>query len=460
MRIYILTYVICAFLLAPSALAEKQKPQEYYRAKKPVSILRITNWPVEKADRKEERGPRFFIETAIGIFIEYPSARQGQVDWSVRELKLGKNQDATFKQINLQDYHIVILENIEALPQVFLHRLIQSIESGNAVILFKCLELEFGKKLSDHKKHLGPPEKLLHPEIERQSFYHLLGKGYVIFDPFNKGDVVDLISPSFYSSIAAIAEKITTRSSRAKLAFNGYAPKYLQGFKHPHSGVIYEGQILYTYKGSKVEFTITTNVDFESVTLYREDHHGKRAKVQCQVLPTNELIGAKSIKGTMHVEENLELILRLTKKDKKRIEVPFRIHSIPDFLPVIKTNAESGTITTRARIPFEITISDDNGLTETYVEYRINNGKFIRVPEELIERKSKIKGVIETINFEWMIKDNRPAPKIGDVIAFRIIAWDNNPDPKRKPSLSKVYNYRVVSDDEKRRELQNRAYKK
>ena len=156
----------------------------------------------------------------------------------------------------------------------------------------------------------------------------------------------------------------------------------------------------------------------------------------------------------------MELILRLTKKDKKRIEVPFRIHSIPDFLPVIKTNAESGTITTRARIPFEITISDGNGLTETYVEYRINNGKFIRVPEELIERKSKIKGVIETINFEWMIKDNRPAPKIGDVIAFRIIAWDNNPDPKRKPSLSKVYNYRVVSDDEKRLELQNRAYKK
>ena len=126
--------------------------------------------------------------------------------------------------------------------------------------------------------------------------------------------MVDFIRPTFLSAQNAIIEKITTRSSRAKLAFNGYAPKYLQGFKHHHSGVIYEGQILYTYKGSKVEFTLTTNADFESATLYRENQHGKRVKVQCQVLPKDELIGGKSIKGTMHVEENMELILRLTKK--------------------------------------------------------------------------------------------------------------------------------------------------
>ena len=453
MRIPVLVCFALTFFLVASGRSENQrpaKPREYYCEKKPVPILRITNWPTG------ERGCgsiSHLIETGFSVS---SSSENGQYDYIILELNMGVNPTPALRKINLQNYQLIILENIETLPEFFIQKLIKSTELGNAVITVKCPKLDLKKQLLVFKKPLGPLRGILSPQFGHQAFSCSLGLGYVVLDPFNKGLPEDFLRSTFMLTHDLIIEKINTRTSKATLSFKSTPPKHIDS--DPIAGKIHENQILYAHEGSHVNINFKPTVQFETATLSSISQNGNKADVRCKVMPVNTQDGIRDIEASMHVDGNMDLILSLVSKNKaKRIDVRYRVYAIPDLPPVIKTNARSGICTARARLPLDFTVEDDHGIAKTHIEYRVNNGKFESAPAQLVGRKPLKRG--EKINLNWDLGKNLPAPKVGDIYAFRVTSWDNNPAPNRKPTTSQILEYKVVTDEEKMNELQERMRK-
>ena len=145
-------------------------------------------------------------------------------------------------------------------------------------------------------------------------------------------------------------------------------------------------------------------------------------------------------------------------KDKhgfeSRNEAMYRITMLPDKPPVVRVLEpvrKETKVTQRGRIPIIISVKDDYGVQELRLMVKLGNSP----PQPLQLGTDQAIGRQKGIEHIWKI-DDLLKPKIGDEITFWIEASDGCA-PEQGIGKSRELIALVVSDDEKRRDLQNRA---
>ena len=145
-------------------------------------------------------------------------------------------------------------------------------------------------------------------------------------------------------------------------------------------------------------------------------------------------------------------------KDKhgfeSRNEAMYRITMLPDKPPVVRVLEpvrKETKVTQRGRIPIMISVKDDYGVQGLRLMVKRGNSP----PQPLQLETDQAIGRLKGIEHIWKI-DDLLKPKIGDEITYWIEA-SAGCAPEQGIGKSRELIALVVSDDEKRRDLQNRA---
>ena len=144
-------------------------------------------------------------------------------------------------------------------------------------------------------------------------------------------------------------------------------------------------------------------------------------------------------------------------KDKhgfeSRNEALYRITMLQDKPPVVRVLEpvrKETKVTQRARIPIMVSVKDDYGVQELRLMYKHGNAP----PQPLLLGTDQAIGRLKRVGHDWRIMDLKPP--VGTEITFWIEASDGCA-PVQGIGKSRELIALVVSDDEKRRDLQNRA---
>jgi hypothetical protein len=136
-----------------------------------------------------------------------------------------------------------------------------------------------------------------------------------------------------------------------------------------------------------------------------------------------------------------------------RDEAVYRVTMLPDKPPVVRVLRpvrKEEKVTQRARLPIMVSVKDDYGVAKLVLKYTNANG-FVRsiplVPEKKLGRQARVP-------FEWRIIDLKP--DVGERMEYWIEATDSCA-PRSGVGRSRKLLASVVTDDEKRADLQNRA---
>ena len=130
-------------------------------------------------------------------------------------------------------------------------------------------------------------------------------------------------------------------------------------------------------------------------------------------------------------------------------ETKYRIEISPDERPVVRLLSpnKASKVTTRARLPIRVSVRDDFGVDK--VQLMITHGNSPPLPPKILPLKQGQ----AIIDYEWDIGENKPP--VGAELKYRVEAFDTAPNPGRGESRKLIA--LVVSDQEKRDELVNRA---
>ncbi len=144
-------------------------------------------------------------------------------------------------------------------------------------------------------------------------------------------------------------------------------------------------------------------------------------------------------------------------KDKhgfeSRNEALYRITMLQDKPPVVRVLEpvrKETKVTQRARLPILVSVKDDYGVKELRLMYKHGNAP----PQPLLLGTDQAIGRLKRVEHNWKIVDLKPP--VGTEITFWIEASDGCA-PEQGIGKSRELIALVVSDDEKRRDLQNRA---
>ena len=144
-------------------------------------------------------------------------------------------------------------------------------------------------------------------------------------------------------------------------------------------------------------------------------------------------------------------------KDKhgfeSRNEALYRITMLQDKPPVVRVLEpvrKETKVTQRARIPIMVSVKDDYGVQELRLMYKHGNAP----PQPLLLGTDQAIGRLKRVGHDWRIVDLKPP--VGTEITFWIEASDGCA-PVQGVGKSRELIALVVSDAEKRRDLQNRA---
>ena len=134
-------------------------------------------------------------------------------------------------------------------------------------------------------------------------------------------------------------------------------------------------------------------------------------------------------------------------------EAFYRVTMLPDKPPVVRILEpirKEEKVTQRATLPIMVSVKDDYGVDNLVLMFSHGNSPPQMVP---LKAESTI-GRLARIPFDWKIRDLKPP--VGTEIKYWVQAYDGcAPEPGM--GKSRVLTALVVTDNEKRRDLQNRA---
>ena len=140
---------------------------------------------------------------------------------------------------------------------------------------------------------------------------------------------------------------------------------------------------------------------------------------------------------------------------ESRDEAVYRVTMLPDKPPVVRVLRpvrKEEKVTQRALLPIMISVKDDYGVDTLTLKYTDIAGS---VRSILIEPEKKL-GSKKRVDYEWRIIDLKPQPQTGARMEYWIEATDSCA-PRAGVGQSRRLLAAVVTDDEKRQDLQNRA---
>ena len=136
-----------------------------------------------------------------------------------------------------------------------------------------------------------------------------------------------------------------------------------------------------------------------------------------------------------------------------RDEAVYRVTMMPDKPPVVRVLRpvrKEEKVTQRALLPIMISVKDDFGVDTLTLKYTDITGSVRSIPI----RPEKKLGSKARVDYEWRIIDLKP--KTGEQMEYWIEATDSCA-PRAGVGQSRKLLAAVVTDDEKRQDLQNRA---
>ncbi|MBC8324238.1 MAG: hypothetical protein H8E27_01235 [Verrucomicrobia subdivision 3 bacterium] len=136
-----------------------------------------------------------------------------------------------------------------------------------------------------------------------------------------------------------------------------------------------------------------------------------------------------------------------------RDEAVYRVAMMPDEPPVVRVLQPVGKeekVTQRARLPIMISVKDDYGVAQLALKYTDSTGRVRSIP---LQPEKKL-GRQARVAYDWQIVDLKP--RSGEQMEYWIEATDACA-PRAGVSQSRRLLASVVTDDEKRQDLQNRA---
>jgi len=134
-------------------------------------------------------------------------------------------------------------------------------------------------------------------------------------------------------------------------------------------------------------------------------------------------------------------------------EAFYRIAMMPDKPPVVRVLEpirKEEKVTQRARLPIMVSVQDDYGVDNLMLMFAIGNSP----PQPVILKAESAIGTKARVEHDWQLVDLK-AP-VGTEIRYWVEAYDARV-PESGVGKSRELVALVVTDDEKRRDLQNRA---
>jgi hypothetical protein len=134
-------------------------------------------------------------------------------------------------------------------------------------------------------------------------------------------------------------------------------------------------------------------------------------------------------------------------------EAFYRVTMLPDKPPVVRILEpirKEEKVTQRATLPIMVSVKDDYGVDNLVLMFSHGNSPPQMVP---LKAESTI-GRLARVPFDWKIRDLKPS--VGTEIKYWVQAYDGR-TPEPGMGKSRELTALVVTDNEKRRDLQNRA---
>ena len=205
--------------------------------------------------------------------------------------------------------------------------------------------------------------------------------------------------------------------------------------------------------GSSLKLEVTANKSVASghVNIIRAE--GEAESVPVEVSRSNPAQVSATLE--LHDLDIRGFIVRLIDKHgfESRNEAMYRITMLRDKPPIVRVLEplrKETKVTQRARLPITVSVKDDYGVKQLRLMVKHGNAP----PQPLVLGTDQAIGRLKRVEHEWKIVDLKPP--VGSEITFWIEASDGC-EPEQGIGKSRELIALVVTDDEKRRDLQNRA---
>ena len=175
-------------------------------------------------------------------------------------------------------------------------------------------------------------------------------------------------------------------------------------------------------KNSKINFKIVPNQELESLKIINED------STEIKLNKNNSKLWTTSINFDSTLVQ--KIVLKNSSGRTNKLDYKYKIKLLEDFVPelyVIKPYERLLEINDESELNIEFKLSDDYGLSESWIEFSIIKPDY--VSSDSILKYIKIGNYKNTKrlkeDFTWDLSNLNLFP--GDQVNFRIVAKDNNP---------------------------------
>lgn len=206
--------------------------------------------------------------------------------------------------------------------------------------------------------------------------------------------------------------------------------------------------------GSELKVRVTTNKKVVKGTVFLVSSAGEVAQELPLSVPQGggDTVSASLLLDDLHLtgfSVRLEDEHGFTSQD----EALYRLTLLPDKPPIVRVLEpvrREEKVTQRARLPIMVSVKDDYGVDQLVLKYHTGDG----VPQSVPLKPESAIGRLARVPFDWKIRDLQMP--VGTVVTYWVEAMDAKA-PEPGVSKSRELTALVVTDDEKRRDLQNRA---
>ena len=215
--------------------------------------------------------------------------------------------------------------------------------------------------------------------------------------------------------------------------------------------------------GSKLEIDVTANKKIDNGQVVLKDSEGAPIMMEKdgeQVRVTVPLtVASDSSRVTAELNLNdlaiagFSILLEDEHGFASQDEAFYRIAMMPDKPPVVRVLEpvrKEEKVTQRARLPIMVSVQDDYGVDNLMLMFAIGNSP----PQPVVLKAESDIGDKARVAYDWKLSDLK-AP-VGTEIRYWVEAYDARV-PESGVGKSRELIALVVTDDEKRRDLQNRA---
>ena len=206
--------------------------------------------------------------------------------------------------------------------------------------------------------------------------------------------------------------------------------------------------------GSELKIRVTANKSIKGGIVFLKNADGETQQEQTLTVAGE---GSLQSSATLKLEDlsisGFSVRLRDEYGYESQDEAFYRVTMLPDKPPVVRILEpirKEEKVTQRATLPIMVSVKDDYGVDNLVLMFSHGNSPPQMVP---LKAESTI-GRLARVPFDWKIRDLKP--QVGTEIKYWVQAYDGRA-PEPGMGKSRELTALVVSDDEKRRDLQNRA---